>query len=384
MGSSYHEHALSQPAINVTPSHIPNFLFSPHHTDANLHVIDMDELSVSLGLPGGKKDTKLEECSAHAHNSHPLQKISNMVYGNLIDRALDKPLTASALAHYMKSQSESSGETIKAFQEPQELSERVTTPTQEHGQALKAVRPPPGFDNQISRVVTTESMYTLTGSAAMQQNIAHSAPFGYLHQRPTNLGQPTAYFPHHARRPSSKKRPRGHTRTRRTDQGPEPSAADIYPDDAHWTSTQSPHSTYFEPSPFVSLPPQAIVHVEDATNWPTPAEVYSHESQASQVALASQKTNVFEAHAMHTAEDMSAADSDVISLIAALPKPTINMLIPFGAVDLIPDGCSLSPGQKSGRRYGMNFFGIGIGDDWQPPPAVETDVFRVRPRNHEG
>lgn len=344
----------------------------------------MNELSVSLGLPGGKKYTELEECSAHAHNSYPSQKISNTVYGNLIDRALDKPLTASALAHYMKSQSESSEETIKAFQEPQELSERDTTRTQERGQALKVVRPPPGFDNQISRMATIEGGYTPTGSAAMQQNIAHSAPFGYLHQHRTNLGQPTAYFPHHARRPSIKRRPQGHTRTKRTDQGPEPSAADIYPDDAHWTSTQSSHSKYFEPSPFVALPPQAIVRVEDATNWPTPAEVYTHESQASQVALAQQKTNVYEAHATLTAEDMSAADSDVLSLIAALPKSTINMLIPFGAVDLIPDGCSLSPGQESGRRYGMNFFGIGISDDWQAPPAVETDAFRVRPRDHEG
>jgi hypothetical protein len=81
---------------------------------------------------------------------------------------------------------------------------------------------------------------------------------------------------------------------------------------------------------------------------------------------------------------MSAADGDVLSLINQLPDPSIDTLIRFGAFDLLPEERPLTPMQESGKRYGMNFFGIGLGDDWVPPAAGENEPFRVRPRDHEG
>jgi hypothetical protein len=382
---SPHENVIpQQPIVFPAPSMVP-LMFSSQYTEPNLNTVDIDELSASLGLPSAKKETTLNASPACSNNSDASQGVPKALYGKLIDRALSTPLTAHTLAHYMKSRSDSSEETVKAIQGPHDAFATAKTLNQEHGQALKVVRPPPGFANQIPRMVVVENEHPHmpTGPAAMQQKVALAAPSGYFQQHP-NMVQSATPLQHHARHNSNRRRPRTHTRTKRTDQGPEPSAADIYPDDAHWTPTQYTQQNYFAPRQYVPPPPQLVVRTGDASSWPTPAEVYTHEPQAPPAAHVPQAFDIFEAHTMPTAGDLGAADSEVLSLIEELPAPTIQTLMHFGAVDLLPEDRSLSPDQQSGKRYGVNFYGIGIGDDWQPPPVQESDPFRVRPRDHSG
>jgi hypothetical protein len=382
-GSSPQGKVLEQHTTDSSPSPMATFRFPSQGTESTFSAVDIDELSDSLGLPGGKKEMAANEFSAHSNQSHASQGIPNALYGKLIDRALSKPVTASALAHYMKSRSESSEDTIKATQESHNSFSTLDTSNQEQRRAMKVVCPPPGFEQQMPRIVTVQNVHTATGPAAMQQNIAPTAPPGYFQQYP-NTVQSTTSLQHHSRHSHSRRRPRVHTRTKRTDQGPEPSAADIYPDDANWTPAQYSQQKYFTPPSYIAPPPQPIVRVEDALSWPTPAEVYQHEPQPPAPAHVPQTFDIFEAHATPTADDMGTADAEVFSLIGELPAPTIQTLMYFGAFDLLPEDRPLSPDQQSGKRYGVNYYGIGIGDDWTPPPAHESDPFRVRPRDHQG
>jgi hypothetical protein len=252
---------------------MPAFSFSPPQTQADFNVPDLDELSASLGLPSAKKENAFDTSPARTYNPRTSQVLSSALYGKLIGKALDKPLTANALARYLKERdgSESSDGTIKASREPQFVPTRGETPTEEQGQSMKMVPPPPGFQGQLPRMVTVEEKSPLKVPATVQQNIAYAAPFDFLRQLRPNFGQPTTPSRHN--RPPSR-RPRGYTRTKRTDQGPEPSAADIYPDDANWTPTQPMYQNYFVHSSYMVPAPQAVVQPEDAASWPTPAEVY--------------------------------------------------------------------------------------------------------------
>jgi hypothetical protein len=89
-------------------------------------------------------------------------------------------------------------------------------------------------------------------------------------------------------------------------------------------------------------------------------------------------------------DDLSAADPDVHTLLEEMPAPSVNTMIHFGALDLVGDNRSLTPDQENGKRYGMQYNGLGIGDDWQLAPVARSgsyenvEAFRVRPRNHEG
>lgn len=118
--------------------------------------------------------------------------------------------------------------------------------------------------------------------------------------------------------------------------------------------------------------------------WPTPAEVYDPKAKALTSAHVAQTPDTNEIHVPPTVEDFAAADAAVLSLLEELPEPKINTLLNFGALDLLADERPLSPAQETGKRYGLNFYGIGLADPWVPPMASEGDPFRVRPRNHEG
>jgi hypothetical protein len=363
---------------------LDHFMFPSQRTEPNFNTVDVDELSASLGLPSAKKDSMANQSPARSHKSRTSQGASNELYGKLIGTALNKPLTADSLAHYMKSWSDSSEDTIKAYQDSQDPSNTSDYHSQEQGQAVKVVRPPPGFVNQMPRMVTVEDQRTSIDPAATMQKVGPPALLAYFQPYP-NMAQSTIPLqPQHHTRLNPRRRERRHTRTKRTDQGPEPSAADIYPDDAHWTPPQYTQQNYFAPRPCVPLQPQPVVRKEDATSWPTPAEVYKHEPQPPAPAHRPQDFNIFEAHTTPTADDLSAADGEVLSLLDELPEPTIQTLINFGAFDLLPEDRPLSPGQITGKRYGVNFYGIGLGDSWQPPKVQELDPFRVRPRDHSG
>ncbi|KAF2686844.1 hypothetical protein K458DRAFT_402390 [Lentithecium fluviatile CBS 122367] len=76
---------------------------------------------------------------------------------------------------------------------------------------------------------------------------------------------------------------------KRSDQGPEPSNADIYPEDAamapglHGGTYESSHAAPVvatRPQPPPTLPAAANLRVEDATAWPTPAEAKANKPTA--------------------------------------------------------------------------------------------------------
>lgn len=380
IGSSPNTYAPPQQPIDYAAGHQPTFKFSLRSTEPNLNIVDIDELSASLGLPSAKQEANPDDTPARMHKARPSQGGHDALYGKLIDKALNKPLTADALAHYMRSRSESSEETVKPSQSPHDPFIDYGTPADEQGPALKVVQPPPGFGVQMPRMVATKDERTHTDAMHHNIAVAQAAPPGYFHRHPRQDLDSGPVYPiqHHARHSVARRHPRRHTRTKRTDQGPEPSAADIYPDDAHWTPTQQPYrQNYFSPPP-------PVVHVEDAASWPTPAEVFQPKPSAP-------TPQPYEPHVSPTAEDLNASDADVHSLLHDLPDGSIPTLIMYGAYDLLNDERSLSPDQSSGKRYGVNFYGIGLGDEWQPPKQGDgsidryrADPFRVRPRDHEG
>jgi hypothetical protein len=426
-GFSTNDNAFGQHTTGFPAPPMESFMSPPQRIEPNFGTIDLNELSASLGLPSARKEPKVDESPARSQKSHTSQGAPNELLGKLIDRALNKPLTADSLAHYMKSQSESSDETIKAYQTAHNPANTTGDPNEEQGQALKVVPPPPGFGNQMPRMVTIDDQHAPNDQTAMPQNVAHPLSYAYYQQYPNTLQSTIPlqqqqqqhtpailtdttqnvvlpyqydyhqYIPNMAQsaippqhqhqppaRPNPRKRERRPTRTKRTDQGPEPSAADIYPDDAHWTPPKQSQQSYFAPRPYVPVQPQPVVQPSDATSWPTPAEVYKPATTVPVPAHVPQEFNVFAAHTSPTHEDLIASDGEVLSLLGELPDPTIQTLINFGAFDLLPQDRPLSPYQLSGKRYGLNYLGVGLGDDWKPPVAKESDPFRVRPRDHDG
>ncbi|KAH7068183.1 hypothetical protein BKA63DRAFT_108095 [Paraphoma chrysanthemicola] len=354
--------------------------FNTRRPEPDLKVVDMDELSASLGLPGAKKENMVADSLVDSLKLRGSQGISNELYGTLLGKAREKPLTANDLAHLLRnrSRSDSSEETVKA---PHEMQDPFAD--RDQGQVLKVVCPPPGFGNQMPRMVTVEEEHIPVAPAAMLQPFEYTAQFAPLHHHHQNFDQSNTPFQQHARRHSGRRRPRTHTRAKRTDQGPEPSAADIYPEDADWEPVQPAHQGYFAPPSYQPKLPPAL-HVGNPAQWPTPAEVHTHAQSKQPVAHPKQNVGIFEAHITPSPDDMSAADGDVLGLIDELPDASVDTLIRFGAFDLLPEDRPLTPMQESGKRYGMKYNGVGLGDDWEPPAAIEKEPFRVRPREHDG
>jgi hypothetical protein len=378
MGSSSSAYTSRQTAdSDYATGHHPTFMYPPGLTETNLNIVDIDELSSSLGLPSARKAPQNDGPPARMNS----QGAPDALYGKLIDKALNKPLTADALAHYMRSRSESSEETVKPPRSVHDPFLDHGTSAEDEIPALKVVQPPPGFGMQMPRMVTKDES-TYTGAMGHGIAVGPMSPSAYLHQHPYSNQARGPAFPvqHHTRYPSGRRYPRRHTRTKRTDQGPEPSAADIYPDDAHWTPVKRPvGQNYFSPPP-------PVVHTEDAASWPTPAEVFQPKPPAPTLCYAPPP---FEPY-MSPVKDKPRSDVSVDSFWNYLPEPHIPNPITFGAHDL-PEEREMSPEQKSGMRYGLNFHGIGLGDVWAPPKHWEgpsdryrADPFRVRPRDHEG
>src|SRR5206468_9135616 len=114
------------------------------------------------------------------------------------------------------------------------------------------------------------------------------------------------------------------------------------------------------------------------------------ETLNSQAAPPAQQNNLVEAREPPSAADLSAADDDVHTLLGDLPVPSNTTLIHFGALDLLGEDSPLSPRQESGDRYGLRYYGLGLGDNWELSPFHSgesydrPEEFKVRPRNHEG
>jgi hypothetical protein len=214
----------------------PPGLFSPQRGEPSFKAPDVDDLSASLGLPGMKNRIPTDDSPASSHKSRLSEGNPEDLFGKLIGRALDKPLTADALAYYMNGKSipDAPQGGVQGF--PRYGSNmRAEDREDGEGQVMKVVRPPPGLGGGPARMIPVEErtavapepQYVPTGPAAFDQGPPRR--FSDL----SAVGHDPQYFDH-ARHPSSRRlyRSRAHTRTKRTDQGPEPSHADIYPDDA--------------------------------------------------------------------------------------------------------------------------------------------------------
>ena len=380
------------------PSHP---MYTPMPPQPDFSAVDIDELSASLGLPSARKEAAIEDSPSRSHRSRSSQGLPDGLHGKLIDRALTKPLTANALAQYLRRRS-SSEDTVTTIRELQDSSRTFATPDRGDS-SVKIVGPPPGFGNGTPRVIAIEEKVPIA-SAGQETGVVPTGPAHHMHHRfpsvsgsnilfqnhyrPGVIGTNSPFQQHHARRPSDRRRPRRQARTRRTDQGPEPSTADIYPDDARWEPHQEPgHQTYYTGQPYNTprrhpaqfhAAPRAELRVQDFVHWPTPAEVYQPEHDQPPVP------------APPSVDDLSSTNPDVHTLLEEMPVPSVNTMMHFGAPDLVGDNRPLTPDQESGKRYGMQYYGLGVGDDWQPAPVARGgsyenhEAFRVRPRDHEG
>jgi hypothetical protein len=416
----------------------PPGLFSPQRREPSFKAPDVDDLSASLGLPGMKNRIPTDDSPASSHKSRLSEGNPEDLFGKLIGRALDKPLTADALAYYMNGKSipDAPQGGVQGF--PRYGSNmRAEDREDGEGQVMKVVRPPPGLGGGPARMIPVEErtavapepQYVPTGPAAFDQGPPRR--FSDL----SAVGHDPQYFDH-ARHPSSRRlyRSRAHTRTKRTDQGPEPSHADIYPDDAVPNYMPRRPSYQQEPAGYFGtyIPPPREFQVQDPVSWPTPAEVYTQKQQpespprrsvfaqstaATLGAYAQEQIkgahaqeqgqtplhrifeqynaiyppqartptppfDLFADHRRPSTADMNEGDADMEALLNDIPK-FFNAEIP-DVPDLSCDNRPLTPSQEDGKRYGLHFNGIGLGDPWMCPEAKEGDPFRLRPRNHEG
>jgi hypothetical protein len=369
---------------------------------------------------------------ARSHKSHPSAGFPKGLYGKLIGRALDKPLTADTLAQYLDGKSVSSTDTTMAPRGvPGSFRDYApgSLPSKHEGgddQAMKMVRPPPGFGGATPRMITVEDRISVapTQTPVELQYVPKDTPAFDQARRLSDLQSVSSSQHHgHARGPSGRRyRHRAHTRTKRTDQGPEPSHADIYPDDAAWVAPRERYQP--EPAgPFQKylsqLPPQRDFRVEEAVSWPTPAEVYTRGPKnplqrntfgsntpagaaytqqepfmfntfgqhlpanvyASEHQRPPSSLSIFKGHYKPSKEDMDDADQDIINLIDEIPAMA---QLGFSTTNLHCDERPLTPRQLDAKRYGLTYMGLGVGDSWNPPAAVEGAPFRVRPLDHEG
>lgn len=380
-------YTFGNPPTNGPCAPLPPFTFSLGPRQPDYTAVDVDELSATLGLPSAKQSVMLQNSPSRSLKSRTSYGVSGARQGKLIDRALAKPLTANTLAHILDNQSESSDDSNAMVRETLHPTSNAESSPREERTILKVVRPPPGFANALPRMVSVEKDTSVEPVNAPPSRTVPLGPSGYT-QNQCPMAEAVNPFQQHARRPSSRRQHRRHNRPKRTDQGPEPSAADIYPDDANWTPRTAVQQNSFGP------PPQGLqlhrfaqpeLQVENPVSWPTPAEVYMADTPKLQTAYLAQQDVV----GPPSAVDLSAADNDVHVLLEDLPAPSISTLIHFGALDLLGDDRPLTPNQQDGSRYGMRFYGLGLGDEWELPSVAgsrsynKVERFRVRPRNHE-
>ncbi|KAH7385949.1 hypothetical protein BKA66DRAFT_548639 [Pyrenochaeta sp. MPI-SDFR-AT-0127] len=344
--------------------------------------LNVDELSASLGLPGMKKN--IDRIAGDTHQNHSSHDNPD-VYGRLIGRALDKPLTAQALAYYLQSQTSISSDDItEDSRDLQASALELRNSWNEEEQDMKFVCPPPGFDGKAPRKIPVEERISGV-SAVTEPRYVSTGPAVTQYIRHDNLLLPVNLQPYHTRRLSGKRRLWATNRVKRTDQGPEPSAADIYPDDAKWEPTYvgchskraANHHRSFEPQ----VSSEREFHIENTIGWPTPAEVYAHKPLVPG-SNPDRPFNIFENHVSPTAIDLNAADDEVIAMMDQLPDLSTDTIFSFGAFDLRCDEYAPTPSQLDGKRYSIRYSGLVLGNSWNPTELWEGEHTRIRPSIH--
>ncbi|KAF1927796.1 uncharacterized protein M421DRAFT_175659 [Didymella exigua CBS 183.55] len=346
---------------NRTPTpRLPPFTF-PEPTpepQPDFTLVGISELSAGLGLPSVKADASGDASTTASHESraHP-----GALYGKLIGWALEKPLTAKGLADFLQKQDTATPT------KPPALSSVTPTKTVPQTTETTPKKSPP----RLAKPKDTSTPRCVAAPAPNETITTPKGPSAQHQHRRSSVSTTSHHL--HSRMPSHRRFPRRASRTKRMDQGPMPSSADIYPDDAHppLPTHEHAHPCYPPATPIIANP----------FNWPPPAQAYAPEPPPS---LA----------------DMHAADTDVLALIHEMPQPSLCTLVRLGnSHDLRATGAvgsrhaldgdarALSPAQRDGSRYGIRFWGIGYGDSWEVGVAgtfEQSEQFRVRPREHEG
>ncbi|KAJ8115886.1 hypothetical protein OPT61_g2576 [Boeremia exigua] len=353
--------AAAQSSLSLPPFALPARQHQPDYT-----TVDINELSAELGLPAAKTDTKDDVSPPTSYKSIVSQAHPGALYGKLIGRALDKPLTAQDLAGFLQSQDSHFPSTPPA---PVANSANKTVVHQGMG-----IRDAPEINSIHKSDMLTD--YRVAPPVYAQKLATPKGPSAYEHRTRRSSSSSTSYL-HHARVPSNRRYTRRASRTKRIDQGPMPSAADIYPDDAHWTLS-SPLYEAQGHAPYHEKPTeQPQIVIDNVFNWPPPAQAYKPEPAP-------------------TAADVNAADIDVIALMNELPAPSLDNIHALGdsyglqagtSFALSCDERALTPAQEDGSRYGVRFHGLAYGDQWELPTLGDfgkAEPFRIRPRNHDG
>jgi hypothetical protein len=337
--------------------------------------VNIDELSAGLGLPSAKTENGEDAFTVVSHEFRVPQAHPGALYGKLIGWALDKPLTAKGLAEFLQKQD------TNALSQPPAPPSVSPTNTVVH---KKTETTPTRSSPRSARGVNTPASRRVATPAPNETITVPKGPSTQHHQH--HRSSSTASFRQHTRMPSHRRYSHRPSRAKRSDQGPMPSAADIYPDDAHFTPTpihEGHAQSYFPHAPQNHPQPQLVI--ANPFNWLPPAQVYAPELPP-------------------TSEDVADADIDVLDLISELPALSLCTLAKMGnthdlratsafgleSADLAGDARALTPGQEDGSRYGIRFWGIGYGDQWEVRKTSkvgdfgQSDAFRVRPREHEG
>ena len=332
-----------------------------------------DHKTVSSTFRSGTPPGSTDPSSHRVLSPQASNQASLGLYGKLIGQALDKPLTAKGLAQYLQGHG-NPGE----IDSPESDNETVVVGrTRQRSDTAETVRPPRNAYAAHS-VPLPPAEYVSDASATFPPKAAPSRSSSYQHrQRKSSEYQPADYQQHVRRNSGRRNHRRQTSRIKRMDQGPMPSSADIYPDDASWTPAAVPSYSTAVPS-YVSEPDYTTHAVSaESTHWPTPAEVYRAPTP----------------HSAPTPADVTAAYPAVLRLIAELPYPTTTTLAmlgvgqnvdSFSGLDLPCEERPLTPAQHDGSRYGVQCGGLGEGAEWEFPVMSEGAQFRVRPRGHEG
>ncbi|KAF3047183.1 hypothetical protein E8E12_011577 [Didymella heteroderae] len=333
---------------------LPHFTF-PEPASKLQHAyapVDINELSAGLGLPSAKVETNQDASTVVSHESRLPQAHPGALYGKLIGWALDKPLTAKGLAEYLQNQDASTplqgpGPMSVSPARTAARSREESTPTKSQSPSIQGMKTP-----NLRRIATPSPPETIAGTKGRDPTMH------YQHHRNSS----TASYRQHSR-VLSRRYPRRPSRAKRSDQGPLPSAADIYPDDARWTPSAPLYETaqdYLSCDQSRQMPEQPQIVITNPFNWPPPAQVYAPEPPP-------------------TRQDVDDADSDILKLMDELPEPSLCTLAKLGnthdlratsvfgleSAGLTGDERALTPGQQDGSRYGIRFWGLGYGDQWE-------------------
>ena len=356
---------------------------------------EVEELSTSLGLPGIVRKGKARTDDPAACPSN-LSNFKSPASTNLHARFLNAqgvsdhtaigPQNLHNYGFGVQNEREIGEDPpTRTIQPPPEFARERPREILEEDQPTRTVQPPPGFTGESSREIFAERCGTNFADILEPQAVP-AGPSAFRHPRRFSDLQSAVQALQqrsHANRlpPKRVTRPRAATRTKRSDQGPEPSSADIYPDDAPYPSIPRPS---YVPDPTLVFHDYSSHNrgfkPQDTKSWPTPAEVYSEkpvQGPTHPSSSAKEDTepefNLFKDHCYPTDADIHDPDTEIDALLKAIPH-----LLDLDVPELEWDPHPLTPGQIDGSRYGMRFHGIGLGDRWMGPDLSRDPNIQVR------